>query len=80
MLAELDPVHLTPSERLAELAAILATGIRRCRDERLLTRNDPVPSGTSQIPSNSSQNRLALSVETSVTVTPRLTDRSSGDS
>ena len=83
MLAEVDPVHLTASERRAELAALLATGIRRLRDERqsLAAPQDyqsTLP--TSTIPQESQQNRLDLVVETSVTVTPRLTDRSPGDS
>ena len=82
MLAEVDPVHLTPSERRAELATLLATGIRRLRDEQqsLPTPDDDPDLIPTRIPTNSSQNRLALSVELSVHGTPRLTDRSPGDS
>jgi hypothetical protein len=83
MLAEVDPIHLTPSERRAELAALLATGIRRLRDERhslAAPFDHHTTLHTPTIPQESQQNRLDLVVETSVTVTPRLTDRSPGDS
>ncbi len=55
-----DPVHMTPEERLTELAAILAAGVLR------LHRRAAIPvSPNPQIPSDSGQNCLDLSSRSS---------------
>ena len=48
-----DPRHLTPDQRLDEIVALLATGIRRL----LALRAKEIPHSP-QIPQNSSQNGL----------------------
>ena len=57
-----DPRHLTPEQRLDELAAILGTGVRRA----LALRRSPTPL-------ESERNRLDVSPQTSVHVPVQLT-------
>ena len=53
-----DPHHLTPEQRLDEVAAILATGVRRVLALRVSPATSPAPL---QIPPDSSQNCLEVS-------------------
>ena len=53
-----DPSYLTPEQRLDELAAILAAGVRRARELR--------PVSLPQIPTESGQDGLDPSAEQSV--------------
>ena len=59
-----DPSSLTPEQRLDELAAILATGVRRV----LVLRAGPADMPASGESNSSARIQLALSPETSVTV------------
>ena len=60
-----DPNHLTPGQRLDELAALLATGVRRA----LALRAGMPASGPPQIPPESEQNGLDVLAEKSVHAT-----------
>ena len=53
-----DPAYLTPDQRLDELAALLAAGVRRARALR--------PPSLPQIPAESPRNGLDPSAEQSV--------------
>ncbi|WP_162667309.1 hypothetical protein [Gemmata massiliana] len=62
-----DPSTLTPTERAAELARLLATGLVRLGSELLAPPTAPPP--TSEKPAESSPNGLAVTLEKSVTGT-----------
>ena len=55
-----DPRNLTPEQRLDELAAILATGVRRVLALRISPTTSPLPPPPEQIPPESSQNCLEV--------------------
>jgi hypothetical protein len=63
MRPDFDPALMTPDERRRELAAILATGLRRLRDRDALT-----PSPVSQIPSDTAEKPLEAVPENPLSV------------
>ena len=54
-----DPASLTPEQRRRELAALLARGLLRLRDRRLMPAAPPVPTDPEK-PMESVSNRLEL--------------------
>jgi hypothetical protein len=54
-----DPIHLTPEQRLEEIAALLATGVLRLQRRAALT----APCNHPEFPSDSSPNGLDESPE-----------------
>jgi hypothetical protein len=58
---DLDPAHLTPDDRRAELASILARGLCRLRDKAALT---PERTSATQIVPESSDSAVAVPPDT----------------
>ncbi|QEL20759.1 hypothetical protein [Limnoglobus roseus] len=65
MRPDLDPAHLSPDDRLYELAAILARGLLRLRDKAALT---PGHTSAPQILPESSDSAVAEPADTWLTV------------
>jgi hypothetical protein len=74
MRANADPLQLTPAERRRALAAILAAGVLRLRDRRLIP-----PPANLENPENSAPNWLELTAEKSVSVHTGLRFPSTGE-
>ena len=60
---DVDPIELTPAERMRELAALLTRGLLRSR-----ARAGTPPDPTSEKPFKTGTNDLAVPPDTSVTV------------
>jgi hypothetical protein len=56
-----DPRNLTPEQRLDELAAVLATGVRRLMALRVIPTTSPLIPPPEQIPAEFCQNCLEVS-------------------
>ena len=63
-----DPYSLTPDERLAEVAGILAAGILRLHTRAALYENGAESAKIPDIPAESSSPRLDVSGETVLSV------------
>lgn len=64
MLSQRDPATPAPAERFREVAAILASGVRRLRDRAALRIDHPAP----EKPAESPETCLEVSPETVLSV------------
>jgi len=67
MRSDADPAHMTPDERLREVASIFAAGLLRLRARTALS-TDPGQNPNAENLSKTGQDSLELSAETSLSV------------